>query len=83
MARSIFGIQEIMDRMEVISEEEENRYSEIPGWDGEIMSWTDAAVLIYRSGEADVWMPISQLRKSGDGGDVYASNWIIEQKVLE
>jgi hypothetical protein len=84
MARSIFDVQEIMSQMEVISEKEENRFSEIPHWDGSVVSWTDKAVLIAQPSRSSAlnWIPMSQLRKSEDNLSVYASFWIIEERKL-
>lgn len=84
MSRSIFDIETVMQQLEVISEQDEDRYSDVPGWSGEIMSWSPDAVLIVfdDSRKEMIWLPVSQLRRSEDGQSIYATNWILEKKGL-
>jgi hypothetical protein len=62
-----------MEKIEII-DADDDRYSEIPSWDGKIESWTDYAVLIGKN-----WFPISQMRKDEDDV-IYFSNWILDKK---
>jgi hypothetical protein len=75
MSRDIFTIPELMEQIEVLEVEDEDLYSDIPGFEGRIEQWTDKAILVKRN-----WFPISQLRKSEDNDAIYASLWILEQK---
>ena len=71
----------VLAELKVITESEENKYSDIPDWDGTMISYTSAAALL-QIGEREVWFPLSQLRKADDEQSVYASIWILEQKGL-
>ncbi len=82
MPRDIFTVPEIMAKLCVISDREESRYSDVPGWQGEVMSWTEAAVLFRFLDNSEEWLPYSHLRKAEDGRSIYASLWILEQKGL-
>lgn len=75
MSRDIYTIPELMAQIEIIDSEDEDLYSDIPGFKGRIEQWTDKAILIKKN-----WFPISQLRKSEDCDEIYASLWILEQK---
>ena len=75
MARSIYSVPSVMEKIEVMEIEDEDIYSEIPNWDGRIEQWTDLAVLIGKD-----WFPISQLKKSEDDDAIYASLWILDRK---
>jgi hypothetical protein len=81
MSRDIFGFPAVMDSIAVIGDSEENKYSDIPGWEGECENFTGAAVCLSIKG-TDVWFPFSHLRKAEDGQSIYASNWILKQKNL-
>lgn len=70
-----------MHRIAVIQEFEEDKFDEIPKWDGEMGRYTDSAVLL-RFAKEDVWFPISVLRTSGDRLSLYAANWFLERKGL-
>ena len=83
MTASIFENREAMDKIAVISEDEEDRYTDVPGWDGTCFSSNKAIrVTVAPRGQTprDVWLPFSQLRKAADGQSVYASVWILDQK---
>lgn len=87
MAPDVFTVPEVMRAIEPITDREENRYSDIPHWEGSVMSWTDKALCVrvtkrQPDGSYDVWLPLSQLRKAGDEQSIYASDWILEQKGL-
>ena len=88
MAREIYTNPQMMAKIQIISDSEENSYSDIPGWKGGYMAEARSglAVLLYfpdRPGkDAEVWFPYSQLRKAEDDQSIYASNWILEQKKL-
>jgi hypothetical protein len=86
MSRSIYAENEIMDKIATITESEENRFSDVPGWDGDILASSPASILIECSNKGhpvtETWMPLSQLRKSEDKQSIYASNWILEKKNL-
>jgi hypothetical protein len=86
MARSIYSIPEVMARIDEITDAEESRYSDIPGWDDTVLQVGDKAVKIKagRRGKSpeEIWMPLSQLRKAHDCQSVYASVWILDQKGL-
>ena len=73
--RSIYSVPSLMLKIEVMEIEDEDIYSEIPDWDGQIEQWTDLAVLIGKE-----WFPISQLRKTEDDDAIYASLWILDRK---
>jgi hypothetical protein len=75
MSRDIFTIPDLVEQIETLDPGDEDLYSDIPGFEGRIEKWTDKAILIKR-----VWFPISQLRKSEDGDEIFASLWILEQK---
>lgn len=83
--RVLFTQPNVMDKIAVISEKEENRYSDIPGWDGEYGSASPLAVELYfpqRTIRNWLWFPFSHLRKAEDGQSIYASDWIINEKHL-
>jgi len=73
--------EDAIDLLEVITEREERKYSDIPGFDGDIEASTEKALCLVCNGK-EVWFPHSQLRKAEDGQSIYASNWILEQKGL-
>jgi SNF2-related domain len=81
--REIYGILDLMVHISVIQSFEEDKYSEIPKWDGMVNSWTGNAVLLHfakvdRPSRLN-WFPYSQLRKTEDGLSVYASTWILRK----
>lgn len=84
--REIYSVSEAMARIRVISEVEEDFYSEIPRWEGMVLSWTGSAVLLKLPHKdrtsRDNWFPYSTLRKAEDDHSVYASNWILRKKGL-
>lgn len=88
MARDIFTNKSLIERLQIISDSEENNYSDIPGWEGGYLAEarSGAAVLLWfphRKGkDQEHWFPISQLRRAEDNQSIYASNWIIDQKKL-
>lgn len=85
MAREIYTNHELMERIAVISAAEEDRYSDIPNWDGGYLaeSRSGAAVLLYfRDGRQD-WFPISQLRRTEDKLSLYASYWVLDKRMQE
>lgn len=74
-----------MKKIAVIQEFEEDRFDEIPKWDGEsIDTWTDLAVLLTLDGKEpwQRWLPIQEIRRTEDGLSIYASTWIMEKKRL-
>lgn len=79
---SLFDVKLILDAIGVISEREENSYSDIPGFTGQMIEWTDRGILLLMEDGSQIWFPISQLRKADDEQSIYASNWILEQKGL-
>lgn len=87
MAREVWTNARILNSLKTILPSEGDKYSDIPGWEGEYMSSTDAAILLYipaRRGKpsAEIWFPMSQLRIAEDKQSIYASQWILEQKGL-
>lgn len=86
MPRDIYTVPEVMLTLQVIRDAEEDGYSDIPGWDGTVLGWSDKAIKIRAGNKGEplreVWLPVSQLRKAGDGQSVYASVWILDQKGL-
>lgn len=82
--REIYRVPEVMFRISVIQSFEEDKYSDIPKWDGLIDSWTDAAILLHfdkvQRPAAMNWFPISHIRKTDDGLSIYASIWILNKK---
>lgn len=87
MARSIWTAQFILDRIQTIKESEENKYTDIPGWDKcEFFSDTPDAILLIlevKGGKRqDFWFPYSQLRIAEDRQSIYCSEWILTQKGL-
>lgn len=82
MPRDIYGWPDAMDSIQVISDREEDSYSDIPGWDGLVSGMSTKAICLIVKGK-DVWFPFSQLRKAEDDLSIYASNWILEQKEKE
>lgn len=87
MARSIWTDKNLLARIVTIIEIEEDRYTDIPGFDKcEYMSVSSAAVLlileIKGSDKKEVWFPFSQLRLAEDRQSIYCSNWILTQKGL-
>lgn len=87
MARDIFTIPDVMDKMVVIRIHEEGRYSDIRKWSGEIEEWTEKAVLLRldisdQPPARQRWIPFSHLRKAADGQSIYASIWILDKKGL-
>ncbi len=82
--REIYGVPKIMNAIKEIKSFEEDRYSEVPKWDGFVVNWTDGAVLLsftqIERPARENWFPYSTLRKTEDGLTVYASNWILEKK---
>jgi hypothetical protein len=80
--RDIFEWKEVLNQIQIISDREEDSYSDIPGWDGQVAYMpTDKAVCLVIKG-TNVWFPFSQLRKAEDNASIYASLWILEQKDL-
>lgn len=83
MAREIWSNAKLLDSIRVIQPSEEDRYSDIPGWEGEYMAATDGAILLYMpKTSAEIWFPIGQLRIAEDRQSIYASLWILLQKGL-
>jgi hypothetical protein len=86
MTRTIFEFPEVMRAIALIAETEEGKFSEVAGWDGSIRSHSDKAVLAYIEPKGQkpeqIWLPLSQLRKTEDGYSIYASDWILAQKGL-
>ena len=85
MAREIWTNPQLLDNIEHIKESEEDRYSDIPGWEGEYLASTPDAILLFMpngkgKNEREIWFPIKHLRKAEDGQSIYASNWILTQK---
>lgn len=85
MARQIFTDKLLLDCIDTIKESEENKYSDIPGWEGEFLSTSSRAVLLYMPhgkgrGGTEVWFPFSHLRIAEDRQSIYASTWILTQK---
>jgi hypothetical protein len=86
MPRSIQSVSQVMRSIAVITEKEEGNFDTIAGWDGEIMSWTDKSVLacLRVNGKyQEVWLPLSQLRKTEDESEIYASFWLKRGKDLD
>lgn len=76
----IYTQPSIMARIaEFTNDQEADRYSEIPGWEGGMLSATNNAVLLQCK-DTTHWFPFSQLRKAEDGLSVYASMWILNEK---
>jgi hypothetical protein len=71
----------LLDKLAVISDAEENRYSDIPKWEGLVAHQTDAAVLLLVGGQ-ELWFPLSHLRIAEDRQSLYASDWILKQHDL-
>lgn len=86
MAYEIYGNADAMSRIRVIKPSEENLYSEIPGWGGEIRHHTDDAVLLSFNPDRDLraryWLPFSHLRKTEDNLSIYASDWVLRKTGL-
>lgn len=82
--REIHTLSEVMFHIAVIQSFEEDKFSDVPKWDGMVVSWTAAAVLLHfdktKREPRENWFPYSQLRKTDDGLSVYASNWILTKK---
>jgi hypothetical protein len=72
--REIFKTKAVLEEIKEISEKEEDDYSDIPGFYGEIDNFTDRAVQL-KIGQDYTWFPYSQLRKAEDGQSIYASTW--------
>jgi len=70
-----------LSHVDLITERDEHRYSDIPGFDGDIIDVRPKALCLILEG-TPTWFPISQLRQAGDGQSLYASKWILEQKGL-
>ena len=85
MAFDIFKTPHVMRAIATISEQEENRYSDIPGWEGMTGFDTAKGVFLVITKDArtqEIFFPYSQMRKAEDEQSIYASNWILEQKGL-
>lgn len=84
MAREIYSDKNVMALITVISDAEEHKYDEIPGWDGGYTAVGERAVLLFfpNAKEDEIWFPFSQLRKTEDGLSLYASRWILYEKGL-
>lgn len=84
--REIYTVMEVMERIQVMADFEESKYSDIPKWDGEFLEHTSAAVLLHFSRVQRPsrmnWFPFSQLRKTDDGLSIYATDWILNKKGL-
>jgi hypothetical protein len=61
------------EQIAVITEDEEDRYDELKGWDGSFDRSTFKAILLTVQ-DRPVWVPFSQMRKS-ETGDFYFSVW--------
>lgn len=72
---------DLLERLQVISDREEDRYSDIPGFGEDVVELRDTSVKLDL-GDRKVWFPLSQLRKAEDDQSIYASKWILEQKGL-
>lgn len=82
--REIYRVSDVMAQIAVIRSFEENKYSDVPRWDGFVSSWTPKAVLLHftqinRPSRMN-WFPYSTLRKTEDDLSVYASIWILGKK---
>lgn len=74
----IYSMKHVIDRIAVITDSEENKYSDIPGWDGDCLRESDKSVLLNcKSGEK--WFPYSQLRKAEDNQSIYCSTWLLNK----
>lgn len=85
MAIELHKSEELMKMISVITSEEEDKYSDIPGWTDLIETWTSVAVLLAFEGRRPSrhnWYPISQLRRTEDGLSLYASRWLLDKKGL-
>jgi len=70
----------IISRVQVISDAEESKYSDIPGWEGEYVADTDKAVMLhFPANSSNRWFPYSQLRKAEDDQSIYASDWFLNK----
>lgn len=82
----LFTNADAMSRIKVMASFEEDKYTDIPDWSGDIEHHTDSAILLYlpnrRPTSKKPWVPFTQLRKTEDGLSVYATNWIIERMGL-
>lgn len=85
MARSIYTAPHILDVIGVIQGSEEHKYSDIPGFEGEFLASSPNAVLLVLAGRGvprrEVWFPFSQLRVAEDRLSLYATNWVLDQKL--
>ena len=84
--RDIFSVTELIAKLRVIGSYEEDKFSDVPKWDGNVLSWTDRAVLFSFPGtdrpSRENWFPLSTLRKAEDEQSIYASKWILDKKGL-
>lgn len=88
MAREVWSNKPLLESLTTILPSEEDKYSDIPGWEGGYMQDTSMAVLLYMPegkgrGATEVWFPKSHLRIAEDRQSIYASNWILHQKGLD
>jgi hypothetical protein len=79
MTMDIFKTPELLDRIAVITDAEENRYTDIPKWDGLVETYTERGVKLLLTNGTGIWFPLNQLRIAEDRQSLYASNWILEQ----
>lgn len=84
--REIWSNKALLDSIKEIRPSEEDKYSDIPGWEGHYLAESPDAVLLYivrdKRADSDVWFPKSQLRIAEDRQSLYASTWILDQKGL-
>lgn len=84
--RDIYTVSDVMGQIPVMKSFEQDKFSDIPGWTGLILSWTEKAILLCftdsKRPSRDNWFPYSTLRKAEDDQSIYASNWILEKKGL-
>lgn len=82
----LFKNADAMRHIKVMQSFEEDKFTDIPGWSGDVEHHTGDAVLLYLPNRSSTarkpWVPFSQLRKTGDGLSVYATNWIIDRMGL-
>jgi hypothetical protein len=46
VTKNLFEMSGLLRSIPVITEQEENAYSGIPGWEGDVVRWTDRAALL-------------------------------------
>lgn len=83
MATDIFLNKELLAKLDTIEDQDENLYSDVPGWEGQIDGHTNKAIQFIHQDGTMQWFPISQLRIAGDAQSIYASNWFLNKLETE